>query len=105
MSSPPSSAQLQAMLAEALAQYRTRPTEFLEGLVIGLMRMLDLEPDRSWCDDDAQERNAGGRPATARVRDYLNGTKAAMAWAAGTSDPPLPIVLTAKQEPDGPQRP
>ena len=98
MSSLPSRQQLQAMLSEALAQYRARPGEFLEGVVVGLMRALDMEPERSWCDDQAQERNARDRPAPARVRDYLNGTAAAMVWAFDGGQPPLSIVLTAGPE-------
>jgi len=93
------------MLTEALAQYRAHPGEFLEGVVVGMMGMLDIDADRSWCDLPAQERNAGARSATARVRDYLNGTKAAMVWAAGTAEPLLSIVLTAEREPDGRERP
>ncbi|HCU49587.1 MAG TPA: hypothetical protein DGG94_07280 [Micromonosporaceae bacterium] len=86
------------MLAEALAQYRAHPGDYLEGAVVGLMRSLELEADRSWCDDAAQNRNADGRPPQQRVRDYINGTKAALAWAMGTSaSPPLSIVLTAPQ--------
>lgn len=53
----------------------------------------------------AQERNAGGRSAIARVRDYLNGSNAAMVWADGTGGPPLSIVLTVDQEPDGQELP
>jgi hypothetical protein len=105
MPNPPPEAELRAMLAEALAQYRAHPGEYLEGVVTGLMRMLDMEPDRSWCDDEAQERNARGRPATARVRDYLNGTKTAMAWADGGGGPPLSIVLTVEQDTDRPEPP
>jgi hypothetical protein len=86
------------MLPEALAQYRAHPSEFLEGIIVGLMRMLDMQPERSWCDDEAQERNSRGHPAVARVREYLNGTGAAMAWATGDGSPPLSIVLTAGQE-------
>jgi hypothetical protein len=105
MSSPPSLSQQQAMLTEALAQYQARPGEYLEGVVAGLMRGLNLDQDFSWCDMSAQERNAGGRSAIARVRDYLNGSNAAMTWADGTGEPPLSIVLTADQEPDGQELP
>ncbi len=87
------------MLTEALAQYRVRSSEYLEGTVAGLMGLLDRAPDRSWCDPDAQERNTAGRAPTSRVRDYLNGTKAAIEWAAGTGAAPVSMVLTERQEP------
>ena len=100
MSTPPSEPELDAMLAEALAQYHVHPSEYLEGTVAGLIGLLDVAPDRSWCDPDAQERNAAGRAPTSRVRDYLNGTKAAMEWAVGTGAAPVSVVLTERQEPD-----
>lgn len=43
MSSPPSLSRQQAMLTEALAQYQARPGEYLEGVVAGLMRGLNLD--------------------------------------------------------------
>ncbi len=99
--STPDEQQVKAMLAEARAQYRAHPDDYLEGVVLGLMRSLTIDPDRSWCDDAAQNRNAGARPPAQRVRDYINGLKAAGGWALGTQDAaPAQVVLTAAQPPN-----
>ncbi|WP_020521613.1 hypothetical protein [Catelliglobosispora koreensis] len=98
--SAPHEDEIQAMLTEALAQYRAHPDDYLEGLVLGLMRALNMDPDRSWYDDAAQNGNAETTPPAQRVRDYINGLKAAGAWALGTQDaPPVQEVLTAGQPP------
>lgn len=87
MAAPPGR-QIEALLEEALAKYRAHPSDYLEGVVTGLMRMPAREPDSSWCDMVAQDRNAGSRPATTRLRDYLNGTSAPIQFVFAEDPPP-----------------
>jgi hypothetical protein len=97
---PPDHQQLLTLLHEAQAQYAAHPTDYLEGVVVSLMRALDMFPIRDWCDDERQARNAANRPPTDRVRDYLNGSRTALQWVDGViSDPPVSTVYTGKSDP------
>lgn len=83
------------MLAEARAQYTIRPSDYLEGVVTALLETLDDVPFVDGRRDDEQAAQASGRTAHARVRDFLHGQSATLAWILGeTAAPPVQPVLS-----------
>ena len=94
---PPDADVLRRYLVEARAQYEVHPSDYLEGVITGLLAVLDndasLEPVRRL---DDQHRHAAGRNPTDRMRDYYQGKIAVFTWALGdTTSPPVKIVMTA----------
>ena len=92
------------MLAEARAQYEIRPSDYLEGVVTALLETLEDVPFVDGRRDDEQAAQAAGRSAPARVRDFLHGQSATLAWILGeTVTPPVQSVLTEPADEQGTQ--